>query len=464
MKDFIINPIILAGGVGTRLWPMSREKFPKQFLRLISQYSLLQETVLRTAALPNLGQATIVCNIDHYAISQEHLRQINVSGYRYLLEPFGKNTAPAVACASQFALQNFSNESILLILPSDHYVADPELFVAAVKNASEIALRGYLVCFGIVPTSAETGYGYIQSGEQLTDNSYLIRKFIEKPPLEQAKQFVDSNNFYWNSGMFMFKPQVYLEELKKVAPEIYQPAVQAINKAEMIEDCLVLEREAFERCASNSIDYALMEHTQKGVVVPLAASWNDLGCWAAVAKSGIMDSANNVVKGEAIIKDCENCFVSAEEQMVAVLGVKDKIVVTTPDVVLVADKAHSQEVKHLVSQLKPYRSDLVVHHNKKYDTHGYVENIAKEDYFAVEHFMVKPRSNTVLAECPFPMYLIVVNGLAEIAVMQETFSVSEDHSLRVEKNLPCQLLNKTDKPLHLLRVQVKSSVEIETKI
>lgn len=207
-----------------------------------------------------------------------------------------------------------------------------------------------------------------------------------------------------------------------------------------------------------------MEHTQKGVVVPLAASWNDLGCWAAVAKSGIMDSANNVVKGEVIIKDCENCFVSAEGQMVAVLGVKDKIVVTTPDVVLVADKAHSQEVKHLVNQLKSHRSDLVVHHTKKYDANGYVKNIAKEDYFAIEHFMVKSGSSITLAECPFPMYWIVVNGVAEIAVMQEVFSVSENHSLRVEKNLPCQLLNKTDQPLHLLRVQVKSSVAIEMKV
>lgn len=241
MKDFIINPVILAGGIGSRLWPMSREKFPKQFLRLISQYSLLQETVLRTATLPNLGQSTIVCNIDHYAISQDHLKQINASGYRYLLEPFGKNTAPAVACAAQLALQNNSAESILLILPSDHYVADPELFVEAVKNASEIALRGYLVCFGVVPTSAETGYGYIQAGEQLTANSYSIRKFIEKPPLELAKQFVNSNNFYWNSGMFMFKPQVYLEELEKIAPGIYHPAIQAINNAEVVEDCLILE-------------------------------------------------------------------------------------------------------------------------------------------------------------------------------------------------------------------------------
>lgn len=465
MTDFTINPIILAGGVGTRLWPMSREMFPKQFLRLVSQYSLLQETVLRTVSLPNLGKATIICNIDHYGISQEHLKQINISGCQFILEPFGKNTAPAIACAAHLALLEGQENSILLVLPSDHYVANPELFVEAVKNAAQIAQREYLVCFGVVPTSPETGYGYIQAGEQLTADTYLIRKFIEKPRLELAKQFVDNRNFYWNSGMFMFKPQVYLQELQKTAPEIYNSTLQAVKKAKKNGDSYVLDSEAFANSISNSIDYAVMEHTQKGVVAPLAASWNDLGCWAAVAKSGSMDAANNVVKGQAIIKDCENCFVSAEDQqMVAVLGVKDKIVVATSDVVLVADKSHSQDVKHLVNQLKPHRSDLVMHHHKKYSSYGYVENIAKEQHYAVEHFMVKPQSTTVLPECLFPSYWIVANGAVEIQVGSAIYFISENESLPMGKHSGCQLFNKADKPLHLLRIQLTSPVEVEATI
>lgn len=459
-----IVPIILAGGVGTRLWPLSRETYPKQFLRLVSQYSLLQETVLRAQSLVNIEQPMIVCNSDHYFISHDHLKEINVSGYQYILEPFGKNTAPAIACAAQFVLDKMDSDSILLVLPSDHYIADQDLFFDAVYRAQVLANQGFLVTFGVVPTNPETGYGYIQAGEELTKETYLVNKFIEKPPLELAKQFVDNGNFYWNSGMFMFKPQVYLEELQKSSPEIYQAAVQATLSGEEKEDYLRVNREIFATCPNNSIDYAVMEKTHKAVVIPLASSWNDLGCWAAVAKAGSCDAANNVVKGDVMVKDSENCFVSSGGQMVAIMGLKDQIVVTTPDVVLVANKAYSQDVRHLVHQLKSHNSDLVTYHKKQYDSSGYMENLANEDYFKVEHFMLKPLSQLSLPPSPYPVCWIVVSGTAEIFAGHHFCQLSVNKSYHIEKELECRLSNKTDQPLHVVGIQLKEKIFDEVTI
>ncbi len=459
-----IIPIILAGGVGTRLWPLSRETFPKQFLRLVSRHSLLQETVLRAQALNYTSHPLIVCNVDHYFMSHDHLKEIDVSGYHYILEPFGKNTAPAIACAAQWVLQNVEEDSILLVLPSDHYIADQELFFDAVYRAQTTAQQGYLVTFGVVPTSAETGYGYIQAGAHLTADTYRVDKFIEKPPLAHAKQFVESGNFYWNSGMFMFKPQAYLEELKKSAAAVYDASVQSVMQGESKEDYLRVSSEIYTNCPNISIDYAVMEKTHKAVVMPLASSWNDLGCWAAVAKAGACDDERNVIRGDVLIKDSQDCFISSESQMVAALGLKNQIIVTTADVVLVADKAYSQEVKHLVSQLKSHNSHLVAHHKKQYESSGYIENLALEDYFSVEHFMLKPLANLTLPVSPFPVQWIAVQGSAEILVNKQLCLLAQHHSLHIDEQLACHLTNKTEQPVHLIRVQLKSKVNVDNKV
>ncbi len=458
-----VIPIILAGGVGTRLWPLSRETFPKQFLRLISQNSLLQDTVLRVQSLADIQQSVIVCNVDHYSMSHDHLKEINASGFQFLLEPFGKNTAPAIACAAQYIIENIEDDSILLVLPSDHYIADQELFYEAVCRAKTIAKQGFLVTFGVVPSSPETGYGYIQAGEQISIDTYKVNQFIGKPQLESAKQFIEEGNFYWNSGMFMFRPQVYLEELKKASPDIYYAAMQAVEKGEKKDDYLSLNSEMFASCPSNSIDYAVMETTDKAVVIPLASSWNDLGCWAAVAKSNICDRENNVTRGDVLIKDSKNCFISSEGQMVAVLGLKDQVVVTTADVILVADKSYSQDVKYLVHQLKSHNSHLVAYHKKQYDFTGYTESLTTENDFTVEHIMLKPCSKLFLPASPYPVHWVVVSGAAEITINHQIHEVLINHSLSVGKQLECDLKNLGDQPAHLIRIQLKSPTSIMSK-
>lgn len=449
-----IIPVILAGGAGTRLWPLSRETFPKQFLRLVSQYSLLQETVLRVQALANVSPPLIVCNTDHYFVSQDHLKEIDVHSCQFILEPFGKNTAPAIACAAQWVLHNLGDDSLLLVLPSDHYIANPELFFNAVYRAQEAAEQGFLVTFGIVPTHPETGYGYIQAGDPIAPDTFNIDRFVEKPHLELAEQLINNGRFYWNSGMFVMRPSIYLAELQKSSPDIYHRAVESVQQGEQHSDYFRLNKEAFAQCPSQSIDYAVMEKTHKGVMVPLASSWNDLGCWEAVAKAGVCDAHNNVVRGEVFIKDSQDCFVSSENQTVALLGLKNHIVVTTPDVVLVANKASSQEVKQLVQQLKLQNSRLVTHYPRQ----------AAEDHFVLEHFMVKSSEYLNLPVCAYAAYWIVAHGTAEVLMGDHCRELKRHHSLYVDQHCEGVIRNNMKQPLHLLRVQLKSMVHEEVTV
>lgn len=461
---FKIIPVILAGGVGTRLWPLSRETFPKQFLRLVSQYSLLQETVLRVQPLANVGQPLIVCNTDHYFMSQDQLKEINVHSHQFILEPFGRNTAPAIACAAHWVLHNLDDESILLILPSDHYIADQELFFNAVYRAQKIAQQGFLVTFGVAPTHPETGYGYIQAGDPVAADTFKIERFIEKPRLELAEQLIHSGGFYWNSGMFMMQPQLYLTEIQKLAPEIYQLAIASVQQGEQHPDYFRLNKEIFAQCPDQSIDYAVMEKTHKGMIIPLASSWNDLGCWEAVAKAGACDADNNVIRGEVLIQDSQDCFVSSENQMVAILGQKNQIVVTTPDVVLVANKANSQDVKQLVQQLKLHDSHLVARHTKQYDSCGYQENLAIAEHFSVEHFMVKPGMHFNLPVCAYAAQWIAVSGAAEIMINHRRHELKLHHSLYVDRHCEGIIMNNTQQPLHVLRIQLKFTVHEEVSV
>jgi mannose-1-phosphate guanylyltransferase / mannose-6-phosphate isomerase len=450
-----IIPIILAGGAGTRLWPLSRETFPKQFLRLISRHSLLQETVLRVHSLMNILPPLIICNVDHYFMSQDHLAEIGVSERQFILEPFGKNTAPAIACAAQYATENMKGNSLLLVLPSDHYIADPELFFAAIEHAKAPAEQGALVTFGVVPTHPETGYGYIKAGEVLSPHGYRVERFIEKPQLESAQQFLATGGFFWNSGMFLFKPEAYLEELKKWCPDAYRTAQQSWLNAEKKEDYWRLPQQEFADCPNISIDYAVMEKTAKAVVVPLAAAWNDLGCWAAVAKSGECDANRNVIKGEALAYHSEDCFISVDSpQMVAALGLRNQIVVATPDVVLVADKAYSQDVKHLVQQLKSRHHHLTVHHRKQHSAAGSIESLATAQHFEVEHFTVKAKGNLIVAACRYPTYWLVTNGEARIS--DTTVTAAQGHY--VDQQKICRITNPGDQELHIIRVLLKSIV------
>lgn len=362
MADCKIIPVILAGGVGTRLWPLSREASPKQFLRLVSQHSLLQETLLRLKGLENISNPVILCNSDHYFMCLDHLREINVDSPQFILEPFGRNTAPIIAVAAKYIQEQVKEPSILLVLPSDHLLGEPEIFFATVLQALTSAQQGALVTFGVVPKTPETGYGYIEASDLIAENIYQVKRFIEKPRRELAEQFVNSGHFYWNSGMFMFHPQSYLDELKKFSPDIYYPAIESYLRSEKKADYIRLNSDIFATCPNISIDYAVMEKTQKAAVIPLRSSWSDLGCWNSVAKAGIADAENNVIQGQVITKDTENCYLSSDGRMIAALGLKNQIVVSTADAVLVADKAYAQEVKHLVNQIKEKKNPLASHH------------------------------------------------------------------------------------------------------
>ncbi|MBS0350104.1 MAG: mannose-1-phosphate guanylyltransferase/mannose-6-phosphate isomerase [Proteobacteria bacterium] len=460
---FKIIPVILAGGNGTRLWPLSRETFPKQFLRLVTQYSLLQETILRVEALSEKCHPLIVCTVDHYFMSQDHLREIDATGYHFILEPFGRNTAPAIACAAQWVLQNLSEETILLILPSDHYIAEINSFVDAVNKAKIAAEQDYLVTFGVTPNSPETGYGYIQAGAVLHENIYHVERFIEKPNLALAKKFLESSHFFWNSGMFMFKPQVYLQELKKSAMDVYEIATQCIDKGETKEDYFRIKNDIYSNCPSISIDYALMEKTQRAVTIPLETAWNDLGCWNAVAKAAAPDNENNVTRGEVLIKDSNDCYISSESQMVAALGISNQIIVTTPDVVLVADKAYSQDVKNLVNQLKIDNNQLVAKHKRQFAPWGTIESISDQDLFLIERFIIKPLSILAMPRSIYSEFWIMVEGEVEMLANQQLHVLKGHRSIYIGENTIIEFNNKRAQAVQLIRIRIKSLLDLENK-
>lgn len=350
-----VVPIILAGGFGTRLWPISRKQHPKQFVRLIGKQTLFQQTLNR---IPNLldTKPIIICNDKHYNLVTDQLQSIGIDKVQLILEPIGKNTAPAVAIAALRLLAQ-GLDHIMLILPADHIIADVPKFHDGISVAKKYAEKNLLVCFGIIPNFPETGYGYIEFGKKLeNNNAYNISKFVEKPNLELAKQYIDSGKYYWNSGMFMFRASVYLKELKRNAPDIYKVCkeiVDANKKSSKASNDKVFKiaAEKFSICPSDSIDYAIMENSKNAVVVPLDIDWSDLGSWQALWEYGKKDSADNVIVGDVIIKNMENSYVHATERKVVALGITDCVIVETHDVVLVVSKKHCQAIKSIIDLL-----------------------------------------------------------------------------------------------------------------
>jgi mannose-1-phosphate guanylyltransferase/mannose-6-phosphate isomerase len=453
----MLTPVILSGGAGTRLWPLSRELHPKQLLALTGDRTMLQQTVLRLDGLA-ASAPVVVCNEAHRFLVAEQLRQLGVEPRALVLEPFGRNTAPAIALAALAAVAKGAREAnaaepVLLVLPADHVIRDVPAFQKAVRTALPAAEQGRLVTFGIVPTAAETGYGYIQHGA--ADGAlHRIARFIEKPSPERAREFVKSGDYYWNSGMFMFRASRYLEELERYAPQIAQVCRAVFQAAQTDLDFTRVDKQRFEACPSDSIDYAVMEKTADAVVVPLAAGWSDVGSWAALHDATESDSRGNVVRGDVIVEDSEGCYLYSESRLVSAVGLKDHVVVETKDAVLVAPRDRVQDVKKLVARLKEqgrYEHSL---HREVFRPWGSYDSIENGPRFQVKRLSVKPGATLSLqmhhhrAE-----HWVVVSGTARITRGEEVFLLEENQSTYIPIGVKHRIENPGKIPLHIIEVQ-----------
>jgi mannose-1-phosphate guanylyltransferase/mannose-6-phosphate isomerase len=454
LDDVMMNsfyPVVLAGGSGTRLWPLSRKNYPKQFLRLQGETSLLQQTMQRAMSLPQ-AKTLIVSNEAHYFLCQEQLQAFDVS---YLLEPCARNTALAIACAAQHLVNLAGRDAVMLILPSDHWIADEAAWRQAMLLGAEFAAaEEALVTFGIQPTAAKTGYGYIEAGDPWRAEVLTVQRFREKPDLKTAEAFVASGHYYWNSGMFVCRAGVYLDELKRHAADIYDSSEQAFAKAVPGPDYLRLDAETYRDCRDESIDYAVMEHTDKAAVIPVKMQWSDLGCWTAVAEANALDADGNVLHGKVIAKDSQNCFISSDETLVTTLGLRDQIIVATGDAVLVADKRYSQQVKDIVNNLGKEYGRLADEHARVSRPWGYYEVLAEGATFKVKRLMVKPGAKLSLQMHQHRAeHWVVVGGEAEIINDERHIRLNVNQSTYIPEKTRHRLANPGTEPLYVIEVQ-----------
>jgi mannose-1-phosphate guanylyltransferase/mannose-6-phosphate isomerase len=447
-----IFPVILAGGSGTRLWPLSRKNYPKQFLRLQSEQSLLQQTLRRAMALPYQEILTI-SNEAHYFLCQEQLQELAVP-ITYLLEPCARNTAPAIASAAHYLAAEVGPDAVMVVLPSDHWIGDDLAWCKAMLQGIEWAAgHDALVTFGIKPTRAETGYGYIQVNH---DPSPIlsVHQFLEKPDAAKAEELFAKGNFYWNSGMFIARVGTLLDELHQHANEIYKQSELATRNLQRQHDYLRLNVESFHQCPEDSIDYALMEKTRKAVMMPLNISWSDLGCWTAVAEANSLDANGNALHGNVIAKDSHNCLVSSEDILVTTLGIHDQIIVATNDAVLVADKKYSQQVKDIVADLAKEHRQLALEHVKVSRPWGYFEVLVEKPTFKVKRLMIKPGAKLSLQMHQHRAeHWVVVEGIAEVVNDQHVFQLGVNQSTYIPQQTRHRLSNPGSQPLFVIEVQ-----------
>ena len=450
-----IYPVILSGGAGTRLWPLSRAVLPKQLLPLVSNRTMLQETALRVSGGAELMAPLIVCGNEHRFMVAEQMREINVTPLGILLEPVGRNTAPAVAAAAAFLLA-LDPDAVMLVLPADHVIKNAPAFTEAIARAAALVGEGALATFGIVPQGPETGYGYIRRGAAVsgTDTGYQVERFVEKPDRATAESFLADGNYYWNSGMFLFRADRYLSELEEFNPAMAEAAESALRTSYRDLDFCRLDENTWNACPSDSIDYAVMERTTHAVVVPADIGWSDVGSWSALWEVQQGDTDGNVLRGDVYVDGVKNSLVRAESRIVAVVGLDDVVVVETNDAVLVAHKDQVQRVKQIVEHLKSRERTEHLHHSKVYRPWGHYEGIDSGDRFQVKRITVKPGEKLSLqmhhhrAE-----HWVVVSGTALVTCGDKTTLLSENESTYIPIGMTHRLENPGKLPLHLIEVQ-----------
>ena len=446
-----ISPVIMCGGSGTRLWPLSRAQFPKQFLPLVNDTSMLQDTLAR---LPKQHQAPVfICNEDHRFLVAEQVKQAQCNHATILLEPEGRNTAPAVALAAINASVKDEN-ALLLILAADHVIKDTQAFHQAIDSATIAAQQGKLVTFGIVPTQAETGYGYIKKGDKKEGGTYQVAQFVEKPDAETAQGYVESKEYLWNSGMFLFKASRYLEELAKFRPDILQACQKSMAKVEIDLDFTRPDSVEFLACADESIDYAVMEKTADAVVVPLDAGWSDVGSYSALWDVCDKDEQQNVIKGDVIAHETTNSYIHSENKLITTLGVDNLVVIDTPDAVLIANKDKVQNVKEIVNELKSQQRSEAKLHREVYRPWGKYDSVDKGERFQVKRITVNPGAKlSVQMHHHRAEHWIIVSGTAKVTLDDKTILLSENQSTYIPIGVVHALENPGKLPLEMIEVQ-----------
>ena len=446
-----ILPVVMAGGTGSRLWPLSRELYPKQFLTLNSSYSLLQSTLMRLQGL-DYQNPLLICNEEHRFIVAEQLRLINQAVTGIILEPVSRNTAPAIALAAFNAL-NAGSDPLLLVLAADHIITDVAAFHQSVKHAIPHAEQGKLVAFGISPTKAEIGYGYIKA-EKSAENTAVIKAFTEKPDLEMAQAYCDSGDYYWNSGIFIFKASRYLDELKKFRPDIYFACENAMQNTQVSVDFSSIDAELFATCPADSIDYAVMERTVDAIVVPMSAGWSDIGSWSALWDVFSKDEQGNVCQGDVINMKTNNCYVHGDKRLIVTIGLENIVVVDTKDAILIAEKNSVQDVKLVVEQLKQNGRTEAIMHREVYRPWGKYDSIDQGTRYQVKRITVKPGEKlSTQMHHHRAEHWVVVSGTAKVTQGDKTFLLTENQSTYIPVGVIHALENPGKISLEIIEVQ-----------
>ena len=447
----MIVPVILSGGSGTRLWPLSRTFFPKQFINLVNDTTLFQDTIMR---LPKeVSEPLIICNEAHRFIVAEQLRQIESGNIGIILEPVGKNTAPAIAIAAM-KLLNDNKDPILLVLSSDHLIKNNQKFRYSIMVAKEIAEQKKLVAIGVEPSAAETGYGYIEIDNSDTSEYYNITSFTEKPNQKNAKKYLDSGNYLWNSGIFLFRASVYLRELEKFEPEIYTACKKSSKSVNIDSDFVRLDNIHFRKCPSKSIDYAVMEKTNDAVVVPFNGVWSDIGSWDTLWKAKPKDTNNNVIEGDVILDKVSNSYVYSSNRLVSATNLSDLIIIDTQDALLVSSKKSSQNINNIVEKLKIDSRSEKDDNRKVYRPWGYFDSIDYGEGFQVKRLFINPGAKLSLQKHQKRAeHWVVVKGIALVTCGEKKYKLTENQSTYIPKGEIHRLENREKNPLEIIEIQ-----------